>query len=160
MPAARPEPEPGQAESGRSAPLHGCEICCIIALVGLIALGGVSVRILLRLGRGRRDPADKSDRRRMRWRSRRRWVKRVKHVKHNAARLSVGYVDCNHALHALSIVSRAILDDPSGVAAVLGLTDAEFTVWRYGLWTALALLYRAQLWRGVAWFEPDHPLHT
>lgn len=115
------------------------------------------MRILLRLGRGRRDPADKSDRRRMRWRSRRRWVKRVKR---ESARLSVGYVDCNHALHALSIVSRAIMDDPSGVAAVLGLTDAEFTVWRYGLWTALALLYRAQLWHGVAWFEPDHPLHT
>lgn len=112
------------------------------------------MRILLRLGRGRRDPADKSDRRRMRWRSRRRWVRR------RSPRLSVGYVDCNHALHALSIVSRAILDDPSGVAAVLGLTDAEFTVWRYGLWTALALLYRAQLWHGVAWFEPDHPLHT
>ena len=113
------------------------------------------MRILLRLGRGRRDPADKSDRRRMRWRSRRRWV-----VKRRSPRLSVGYVDCNHALRALSIVSRAIMDNPAGVAAVLGLTDAEFTVWRYGFWTALALLYRAQLWRGVAWFEPDHPLHT
>lgn len=26
------EPEPGQAESGRSAPLRGCEICCIISV--------------------------------------------------------------------------------------------------------------------------------
>ena len=140
------------------SPLHGCKICCIIALE--IALEVYFLRVLFRLRRGLRDPADKSDRRRMRWHSRRRWVKRVKHVKHNAARLSVGYVDCNHALHALSIVSRAIRDDTPGLAGVLGLTDAEYTVWRYGMWTALALLYRAQLWRGVAWFEPDHPLQS